>query len=73
MSVSAIRCGSYVSFRAKAKAARCAGVNSDQSPSRAAISSSLTPATASLISWWPSQWWQLLARETIQKNIVLKA
>ena len=73
MSASPSRCGSKVNFRANANAARSAGVNSDQSPSRAAISSSVKPATASLFSWWPSQYWQLFVLETIQNSWVLNA
>lgn len=71
MSASDSLCGSNVNLRANANAARSAGVNSDQSPSRAAISSSFRPATASLFSWWPSQYWQLLARDTIQNSSTL--
>ena len=73
MSASPSLCGSKVNLRANANAARSAGVNSDQSPSRAAISSSVKPATASLFSWWPSQYWQLFVRDTIQKSWTLNA
>ena len=73
MSASPSLCGSEVNVRANANAARSAGVNSVQSPSRAAISSSVKPATASLFSWWPSQYWQLFVRDTIQKSWVLNA
>ena len=73
MSASPSRCGSNVNFRQNANAARSAGVCPDQSPSREAISSSVKPATASLFSWWPSQYWQLFVRDTIQKSCVLNA
>ena len=43
MSASVTVCGATVSFRASANAARSARVNSDQSPSSAAIRSSVTP------------------------------
>ena len=71
MSASVSLFGSSVSLRVKANAARSAGVNSDQSPSSAAIVSSFTPSPESLTSWWPEQYVQLFAREVIQKNMVL--
>ena len=55
MSASEIRLGSEVSLRVKAKAAAGPAVNSDQSPSSAAIVSSFTPSPESLTSWWPWQ------------------
>ena len=71
MSASPSLCGSNVNLRAKPNAARSAGLNSVQSPSSAAISSSVEPATASLFSWWPSQYWQLFVRDTIQNSWTL--
>ena len=73
MSASPSLCGSKVNLRANANAARSAGVCSAQSPSSEAIWSSVKPATASLFSWWPSQYWQLFVRDTIQKSCVLNA
>ena len=73
MSASVIVWGATVSFRARFNAARSARVNWDQSPSRAAIRSSVTPKTRNCVSLCPMQYTQLLLRETTQNNMALNA
>ena len=66
-----IWCGVCVSFLVKANAAFSFAEASAHAPSRAATLSSVKPATASLSSWWPSQYKQWFARDAIQNSFTL--